>query len=94
MDLENGSIYQDPGSSKNHKSNLPFIRNSFSSLTKVFDLRQFSLNRTDEDLFKNNQRMQNSLQLRKEIDTIKNKLILNFLPILVIRKEILKQNLS
>ncbi len=80
MDLENGSIYQDPGSSKNHKSNLPFIRNSFSSLTKVFDLRQFSLNRTDEDLFKNNQRMQNSLQLRKEIDTIKKQIDLKLSP--------------
>jgi len=70
MDLENGEIYQDPGSQKNQKSNLPFIRNSFQHLTKVFDLGEFSLDRTDEDLFKNNQRMQNSVQLRQVVDSI------------------------
>ena len=70
MDLENGEIYQDPGSQKNQKSNLPFIRNSFQHLTKVFDLGEFSLDRTSEDLFKNKERSQNSVQLRQVVDSI------------------------
>lgn len=70
MDLDNGSIYQDPGNQKNQKSKSPYIRTSFEKLTKVFDLSEFKLDRSDEDLFKNNQRMQNIDQLRKEVDTL------------------------
>lgn len=70
MILYNGMFYQDPGGNKSDKSNFPFIRTEFHELTKVFDLSEFSLDRTDEDLFKNDKRMKNSQQLRVEIDSL------------------------
>ncbi len=74
MILYNGIIYQDPGNNKSNNSNLPFIRTEFKELTKVFDLSEFTLDRSDEDLFKNDKRMKNSQQLRTEIDSITSKL--------------------
>ncbi|MBK8449770.1 MAG: LptF/LptG family permease [Saprospiraceae bacterium] len=74
MELNDGTVYQDPGNSKSATSNLPFIRTSFVELTKVFDLSEFQLDRTDEDLFKNDKRMKNSQQLRLEIDSINRSL--------------------
>lgn len=70
MILYNGMFYQDPGNNKSAKSKFPYIRTEFHELTKVFDLSEFSLDRTDEDLFKNDKRMKNSQQLRVEIDSI------------------------
>ncbi len=85
MILYNGMFYQDPGGNKSSKSKFPFIRTEFKELTKVFDLSEFSLDRTDEDLFKNDKRMKNSQQLRVEIDSInstirkKNKGIMKYI---------------
>ncbi len=70
MILYNGIFYQDPGNNKSSKSKYPYIRTQFRELTKVFDLSEFALDRTDEDLFKNDKRMKNSQQLRVEIDSI------------------------
>lgn len=70
MELNNGTVYQDPGRRNSSGSELPYIRTSFKELTKVFDLSEFQLDRTDEDLFKNDKRMKNSQQLRQEIDSI------------------------
>ncbi len=85
MILYNGMFYQDPGGNKSAKSRFPFIRTEFKELTKVFDLSEFALDRTDEDLFKNDKRMKNSQQLRIEIDSInatlrkKNKGVMNYI---------------
>lgn len=70
MALQNGTVYQDPGRRNSSGSELPYIRTSFNELVKVFDLSEFQLDRTDEDLFKNDKRMKNSQQLRQEIDSI------------------------
>ena len=70
MVLQHGTVYQDPGRRNSSGSELPYIRTSFNELTKVFDLSEFQLDRTDEDLFKNDKRMKNSQQLRQEIDSI------------------------
>jgi lipopolysaccharide export system permease protein len=72
MKLKDGNMYQEmqKGGSKS-ASKYPFLRSSFQEWTKVFDLRQFDMNRTDEDLFKSNQSMKNSGQLRSDIDSMK-----------------------
>jgi lipopolysaccharide export system permease protein len=68
MRLQDGNKYQEL---RNPKSKFPFIRIKFREWNKVFDLGQFSINRTDESLFKGDRRMMSVLQLRSELDTIK-----------------------
>jgi lipopolysaccharide export system permease protein len=48
----------------------PFVRVSFREWEKVFDLSEFQLYRTDQELFKSNRNMMTSRQLRMEADTI------------------------
>ena len=52
----------------------PFIRTRFEEWTKVFDLGEFDLNRTDEDLFKGFHAMLSSRQLNANHDTLKSKI--------------------
>ena len=66
--LYDGWQYQEPKSvSKTEKH--PFIRVSFKSWEKAFDLSEFELNRTDENLF-HSETMLNSRQLLEAIDSI------------------------
>lgn len=74
MELETGYVYQNPGSSGNPNARYPFITISFNNLVKIFDLSEFELDRTDEDLFKNDRKMKNSRQLVEEIDSFSFKL--------------------
>lgn len=71
MKLYDGHMYQEMSRrTKGNTSEYPFVRSSFQEWTKIFDLRQFDLNRTDEDLFKSNQSMKNSAQLSADIDSM------------------------
>lgn len=70
MELRDGELYQVPDKSSLNQSTFPFVRTRFTNMTKVFALDEFNLERSDEDLFKNNQRMKNSIQLRMELDSI------------------------
>ena len=70
MQLENGEIYQVPDRATVSNSLYPFVKTKFKELTKVFPLEEFELERSDEDLFKSNQRMKNSKQLRIELDSL------------------------
>lgn len=72
MDLQNGYVYQDPGRSERNRGNFPFVKIQFKSLIKVFDLGEFELDRTDEDLFKSDRKMKNTPQLISEIDSFNN----------------------
>ncbi|MBK9272492.1 MAG: LptF/LptG family permease [Saprospiraceae bacterium] len=74
MELRQGELYQVPDKSSANQSIYPFVRTRFKNLTKVFALDEFNLERSDEDLFKNNQRMKNSTQLRIELDSIQKEL--------------------
>jgi len=58
---------------KEGKNNHPFIRTSFQKWTKVFDLGEFQLDRTDENLFKGHHNMLTTTQLKAAIDSIENK---------------------
>jgi lipopolysaccharide export system permease protein len=70
MKLDDGNMYQEMRKNQGGSGQYPFMRSSFKSWTKIFDLRQFDMNRTDEDLFKSNQSMKNSAQLRADIDSM------------------------
>jgi len=68
MRLLDGHQYMETTPSSN--SNFPFVRTSFGEWIKVFDLSEFQLTRTDEELFKSNRTMLSSGQLREAMDSI------------------------
>ena len=70
MNLHNGHQYvesRQPGTSVRE---TPFIRTSFQEWNKVFDLSEFQLSRTDEELFKSNRSMLTISQLAEAVDSI------------------------
>ena len=68
--LYNGYNYQDKAGQKDSKHNNPFQRTYFREEQRKFDLSDFELNRTNEELFKNNYQMLNIRQLNYFIDSI------------------------
>lgn len=76
MQLYDGVEYRNDFQSTEKKRSRPFSRTYFSSYTKVFDLTQFELSRTDEDLFRSNQTMKNSRSLLEAADSLKKEVAL------------------
>ncbi|MEL6989094.1 MAG: LptF/LptG family permease, partial [Bacteroidota bacterium] len=76
MNLYNGTQYQDvtPSSSSRKKSKHPHIRTDFETWTKVFDMGEFEIDRTDEDDFKSHQYMMSAAQLRDTIGGLNDKI--------------------
>ncbi len=76
MNLFNGTQYQEtkPAKKDPKDKTYPFVRTSFKEWTKTFDLAQFEINSTDENLFKNHQTMLTTGQLRTAIDSLDSKL--------------------
>ena len=71
MHFFNGHQYLEPKPViKEGKPNKPFMRASFEQWTKVFDLDEFELDRTDEALFKSHYSMLSNRQLAQAIDSI------------------------
>lgn len=70
MNLKNGHQYVESRPSRSANERYPFVRTSFQEWTKVFDLSEFQLNRTDEELFKSNRSMLTISQLEDAIDSI------------------------
>lgn len=72
MNLFNGVQYQEPGnqgvSSNAHK--FPFIRTRFKSWTKVWDMREFEMVRTEEGRFSQQRTTLTMKQLRDNIDSL------------------------
>ncbi|MEM9884790.1 MAG: LptF/LptG family permease [Bacteroidota bacterium] len=74
MKLYNGVQYMESKPNiKDGKSNYPFVRTSFEKSTKVLDLGEFQLDRTDENLFKSHHNMLSTTQLIAAIDSIESK---------------------
>lgn len=71
MKLHDGTQYVEvqPGASARNNSQ-PFVRTSFKEWTKVFDMSQFEIKRSDEELFKQNRTMLSIGQLQVAIDSI------------------------
>jgi len=76
MNLFNGTQYQEtkPAKKDPKDKTYPFVRTSFKEWTKTFDLAQFEINSTDENLFKSHQTMLTTGQLRTAIDSLDSKL--------------------
>ncbi len=70
MNLFDGTQYQETGTGQNGKRQYPFVRIHFQSWQKIFDLTQFDNIKTDESLFKSNQKMKGAKQLNHDIDSI------------------------
>jgi lipopolysaccharide export system permease protein len=71
MQLQDGHQYTETGpAGRRADGSHPFVRVGFQSWTKVFDLGEFDLARTNEDLFTSNRAMMGSAQLRVAIDSI------------------------
>lgn len=69
MRLENG--YQYVQSSGSTGGRYPFVRTAFRKYTKVFDLGQFQLSRTNEALFSTSRQMMSAAQLKEAADSIR-----------------------
>ncbi len=71
MHLQEGAQYSEPKPVvKDGKRNFPMIRTTFQEWTKIFDLDEFNLDRTDEELFKTHHTMLSQRQLLYAIDSI------------------------
>ena len=70
MELENGEQFQEGNRYAGSKSRAPFVRTSFEKYTKIFDMQEFDINRTDEELFRTHYSMLSMNQLVEAIDSI------------------------
>ncbi len=71
MNLFDGRQYQDAKPKGNDKKAAnEYLRTNFKEFTKVFDLSQFQMKRTDEEDFKEHYKMLNLKQLDDRIDTL------------------------
>ncbi len=71
MNLYDGIQYQETtGQNSSNANQYPFVRVKFKSWQKYFDLSEFDRRKTDEGLFKNNQKMLSSRELFIAMDSI------------------------
>ncbi|OQB64301.1 MAG: putative permease YjgP/YjgQ family protein [Bacteroidetes bacterium ADurb.Bin141] len=69
LTLFNGHSYEEQQNRRRNYDTRPLLRTTFQSEIIRFDLSSFELNRTNEDLFKDNYQMLNIYQLNAMIDT-------------------------
>ncbi len=69
VSMFNGRNYEEQGGYSAQKPNKPLLRSSFTEQIVYFDLSTFKLNRTNEELFKDNYQMLNMKQLTLYIDS-------------------------
>jgi lipopolysaccharide export system permease protein len=84
--LFDGYNYEDIVDRKDYRQNRPFQRSKFREQTRHFSGLDFALNRTDEQLFRNNYQMMNLDQISSFRDSLADELEL--------RKENLNKNIS
>ena len=106
MNLEDGNQYMEtsPSSASQRNKSFPFVRTSFKSWTKVFDLGEFDLSQTNKELFKQNRSMMTIGQLRIAIDSIAIKIrerevnssnqLANYISILKLDSTFIKRDLA
>ncbi|MCU0433353.1 MAG: LptF/LptG family permease [Bacteroidia bacterium] len=71
IELYNGNTYRDVWNQQNAATRKPFMRMHFTTQQARLDLSGFEMQKTDEDLFKDNHQMLNGQQLLSYIDTMK-----------------------
>lgn len=92
MKLFDGVQYSEQRSGGKSSNSRPFVRTSFKTYTKVFDLSEFNLSKTNTKLFSTNRSMLATWQLQIGVDSIDADIairkqatsnhIINYLPIL------------
>lgn len=72
MNLKDGNQYIEvnPGGVSNGNGKYPFVRTAFKQWTKVFDMNEFLLDRTNPSLFGNNKSMMSIPQLATAVDSM------------------------
>ncbi|WP_373551666.1 LptF/LptG family permease [Haliscomenobacter sp.] len=71
MRLRNGTqCIESRGYQASSQSKYPFIRTGFKQFTKVFDLSEFSMSRTNEELFKQSRQTMDSRALKAAADSM------------------------
>lgn len=72
MNLFDGTQYQEPGNQGpgTNQRKFPFIRTKFKSWSKVWDMREFEVIRTEEDRFSKQRTMLSMTQLRSVVDSL------------------------
>lgn len=71
LELNNGISYKEVWDQENANATRPFTRVSFKNQLLRLDLSGFEMQRTEEDLFKDNDKMLNGEQLLSYIDTFR-----------------------
>lgn len=76
MRLRDGFQYMEtrPRAAVGPERDYPFVRTAFDQWIKVFDLGEFELNSTDEEMFKHNRSMMSISQMKVAIDSIGRKI--------------------
>jgi len=71
MELNKGQQFQEGNKYLAGSTNkAPFVRTTFKKYTKIFDLQEFEIDRTDEELFRSHYSMLSIGQLQMAIDSI------------------------
>jgi lipopolysaccharide export system permease protein len=70
IELKNGCSYEDIWKERESSITHPFVRMNFKNEVIRMDLSGFQMQRTDQDLFKENDKMLNGEQLQAYIDTV------------------------
>ena len=71
MELNEGEQFQEGNRfASGARAKAPFVRTSFKKYTKVFNLNEFDMNRTDEEAFQNHYSMKSMEELKVAIDSI------------------------
>ena len=71
MNLNDGTQFQESQNTPSSGDHYPFTRIKFKTWQKLFDLTQFERQKTDEDLFKRNQKTQTVHQILEFNDSLK-----------------------
>jgi lipopolysaccharide export system permease protein len=83
LTLYNGTSYEEAEAKDDNKkkkeNTYPFFRSKFKEHITRLDLSSFSMQKTDEELFKDNYQMLNIKQINREVDTIKAELTENYI---------------
>lgn len=72
MNLENGLEYRELIDEKSSNASIDAVQTEFQSWEKRFDLSEFTLNRSDENFFRDLKQMLDLYQLTKQLDTIQS----------------------
>lgn len=71
MKLYHGYQYQEDSPSGRSSTRFPFVRTSFTTWKRFLDLSEFDVDKTDEDLFKGNQKIMKVHELIRAEDSLK-----------------------